>query len=330
MDNFTTIVEGGHQDEDLVNDGWTHIFRSLAPSGEMVKKFNSGSDAARNVQLAWEEADNMTMERIRRRVDSIVHDPEKAKSLKAWYRRFCKRPCFHDVYLDIFNRNNVTLVDTDGRGVERITENGIVANGEEIELDCIVYATGFEYGTDYSRRLGATVRGRNGVKLSDHFKNGFRSLHGYYVRGFPNYFIISLSQSGGNPNQVFMLNEQAKHLAWLMTELKARNATKVEASEQAEQTWVETIVELAKLRESFFRECTPSFFNDEGKLTTKGILQTRYGLGTLVYMKLIEEWKQEGDFRGLEIDGKLLTDKPIQTRPTEKNVEQGAAVPKFG
>lgn len=322
MDNFNAIIDGAHEDEDLVNDGWTHIFRTLAPSGPLVQKFTSSGDGARAVQLAMEEADNLTMEKIRRRVDSVVKDRKTAEALKPWYRRMCKRPCFHDGYLDIFNRENVTLVDTDGKGVECVTEKGIIANGQEIELDCIIYATGFEYGTDYSRRLGATVRGRNGVTLADYFKDGMRTLHSFYVRGFPNYFILSIAQSGTSANLTHNFNDTAKHLAWLIKEMRDRGVSTVEVSAEAEEAWVETIKELGQLRESFYRECTPGFFNDEGKLTTKGILQTRYGLGCLAFKSLIEEWRAQGNLPGLELDGKLLTTTPVATRPSSKEANK--------
>src|SRR3546814_6719678 len=106
------------------------------------------------------------MEEIRARVDTIVEDPSTAEGLKAWYRQLCKRPCFHDEYLQSFNEPGAHLVDTDGKGVERITERGVVVAGQEYELDCIIYASGFEVGTDYARRSGYDVTGRDGVKLS--------------------------------------------------------------------------------------------------------------------------------------------------------------------
>ena len=91
--------------------------------------------------------DYRKMNGVRNRVQTTVVDPSTAAALQPWYRQFCKRPCFHDSYLPAFNSSNVTLVDTDGQGVERITPNGVVANGVEHEVDCIVFSTGFEYGT---------------------------------------------------------------------------------------------------------------------------------------------------------------------------------------
>src|SRR4029077_6951318 len=124
-----------------------------------------------------EMADFEKMEQIRARVDSIVEDPATAEALKPYYRQFCKRPCFHDEYLDTFNRPNVTLVDTHGRGVERLTERGVVAKGVEYELDCLIYATGFEVGTDYSRRAGYEIVGRDGLTLTSKWADGASTFH---------------------------------------------------------------------------------------------------------------------------------------------------------
>ena len=130
------------------------------------------------------------MNSIRDLVDQVVEDPATAEALKPWYRQFCKRPCFHDEYLPTFNLPNVTLVDTEGRGVERITEKGIVAGGGEYEVDCIVFATGFEVGTGYTRRAGYDILGRNGQLLSEKWENGPRTLHGMQTADFPNCFFM--------------------------------------------------------------------------------------------------------------------------------------------
>jgi len=79
----------------------------------------------------------------------------------------CKRPCFHDAYLQSYNEPGTTLVDTDGKGVERVTKKGLVVAGEEYELDCIIYASGFEVGTDQTSRNGFDVTGTNGLKFSE-------------------------------------------------------------------------------------------------------------------------------------------------------------------
>ena len=154
-------------------------------------------------------------EQVRARAEAIVDDPETAESLKPYYRQFCKRPCFHDGYLPTFNRDNVKLIDTDGQGVERITEKGVVANGQEYEVDCIIFATGFEVGTDYTRRAGYDLVGRNGLKLSDKWADGIRTLHGLHSHGFPNLFVISNAQAGFTTNFPHAMDEQAQHITYI-------------------------------------------------------------------------------------------------------------------
>ena len=212
-----------------------------------------------------ELADFEKMEEIRARVDAIVNDPETAEALKPYYRQFCKRPCFHDEYLDTFNRPNVTLVDTDGKGVERITEKGVVVDGVEYELDCLIYATGFEVGTDYTRRAGYELYGRGGVTLTEKWADGVATLHGMHSRGFPNCFIISNAQSGFTVNFPHMLNEQAKHVAYIVNHALDHEIRALEASEEAEAAWVETIISLARNGREFLESCTPGYYNNEGK-----------------------------------------------------------------
>jgi cyclohexanone monooxygenase len=162
MENFGIIVTGGIQDVDMVNDGWTEIFGSLAGT-----EFHGSTLSPEEIGARIELADFERMEQIRVRVESLVHDPATAEALKPWYRQFCKRPCFHDDYLATFNRPNVTLVDTKGIGVERVTERGVVVDGVEHEVDCLIFATGFEVGTEYTRRAGWEVDGPGAVTLSE-------------------------------------------------------------------------------------------------------------------------------------------------------------------
>jgi cyclohexanone monooxygenase len=159
MDNFNVLVSGGFQEEDLVNDTWTDIIRKLLV---MVRREDEPDLSPEQLMKKMELADFEKMEQIRTRVDSIVKDPETAEALKPYYRQFCKRPCIHNEYLPTFNRPNVTLVDTRGKGVDRVTKKGVVVDGTEYELDCLIYASGFEVGTSYARRAGYDVVGRGG------------------------------------------------------------------------------------------------------------------------------------------------------------------------
>jgi cyclohexanone monooxygenase len=304
MDNFNNLVSGIPEPEDLVADGWTDIIGKL-----LVNIATAGSEADLSpggIASALELADFEKMEQIRDRVEAIVDDPGTAEALKPYYRQFCKRPCFHDDYLATFNRPNVTLVDTRGRGVEHITEHGVVVTGpdgepHEYEVDCIIYATGFEVGTGYSRRAGHEIVGRDGITLTENWADGASTLHGLHSRGFPNCFIVSLVQSGFSVNFPHMLNEQAKHLAYIVAEARAKGATVVEASAEAEAEWVRIIEELARNNLAFLEACTPGYYNNEGKPEQRSTRNSSYGAGPVAFVKVLEQWRDEGSMAGLEL-----------------------------
>ena len=296
MDNFNILVSGGMQKEDLVGDGWTDIIRNILLLGRSAAA--GGADLAELVQLA----DFKKMEQVRARVDEVVGDAAKAESLKPWYNQFCKRPCFHDEYLATFNRPNVHLIDTQGRGVECITENAVVVDGKAYEIDCLVYATGFEVGTSYARRAGYEVVGRGGVTLTDKWKDGVSTLHGMHVNGFPNLLIMSNSQSGFTVNYPHMLNAQAQHLAYIVSECVQGQARTVETTKEAEEAWVQTIIDSALMRQKFQEECTPGYYNNEGKPSALAARNGPYGKGSIAFIALMEEWRAAGDMAGLAVD----------------------------
>ena len=298
MTNFNVLVTGGLQDEDLVNDGWTDIIRNLATLGRpQPGEEITPQQAAARVELA----DFKKMEQIRARVDDLVEDPATAAALKPWYRQFCKRPCFHDDYLRTFNRPNVTLVDTDGRGVERITERGVVANGQEHELDCLIYATGFEVGTAYTRRAGYDIVGKGGIKLSDKWADGLRTLHGFQTRGFPNCFFMGVTQGGFTANFPHMLNEQSLHIAYMIDQAVHSNANCMEPTEAGEQGWVDTIRQMAVFNKRFLEECTPGYYNNEGKPGQgNSLLGSQYGGGPEAFFQILRDWREAGTLEGVE------------------------------
>jgi cation diffusion facilitator CzcD-associated flavoprotein CzcO len=299
MDNFNTLVSGGVTTEDLVKDGWTEIIRNLLL---MVRSEDEPDMSPEALMAKMELADFQKMEQIRARAEALVADPNTAEALKPFYRQFCKRPCFHDDYLPTFNRPNVTLVHTDGKGVERITPKGIVANGVEYAVDCIIFGTGFEVGTSYSRRCGYETYGRGGVTLTEKWKDGMRTLHGMHSHGFPNLFIMgSNGQSGFTANYPHALNEQSKHIAYIINECTRGNHQIVEASEEAENDWVETIIGLGRLNEQFLADCTPGYYNNEGQPQARSLQNTNYGKGPVAFYKLLEDWRAEGQLRGLNI-----------------------------
>jgi cyclohexanone monooxygenase len=303
MNNFNIMVSGGDQDEDLVHDGWTDIYRNL--TGVVAK--TAGRELGRRLTSAeraelMELTDYRKMNTIRSRVDEIVKDEATAQALKPWYRQFCKRPCFHDEYLDTYNRPNVHLVDTDGRGVERLTENAVVVDGQAYEVYCLIFATGFEVGTAFTRRAGYDIIGRGGQTLSEHWHDGLRTVHGLTTHGFPNCFFLGFTQTAITVNVPHALNEQAKHAAYIISEARARQKQVIEPSAHAEQAYVDEIRKFANVGARFYAECTPGYYNSEGGQGNKqGFFSDMHGVGPIRFYEILEEWRATGELDGIEL-----------------------------
>jgi cyclohexanone monooxygenase len=301
MDNFNTLVSGGFAEEDMVNDGWTDIIGKLLV---LLRQDASAIGDPAALEKTVELADFQKMEQIRSRVDELVADAATADALKPWYRQFCKRPCFHDEYLPTFNRPNVHLVDTDGRGVEQLTEHGVVVDGTEYELDCLIFATGFEVGTTYTRRAGYDIVGRDGVTVSEHWQDGMRTLHGLQTHGFPNCFFLGFTQTAVTVSVPYALDQQARHATFIMEEAERRAAGAVDITAEAEQAWVEEMKDKARLGVKFYTECTPGYYNNEGQeLGRQGLLAGGYPEGPVAYFQYIDRWRSSGAFDGLEFRG---------------------------
>jgi cyclohexanone monooxygenase len=299
MENFDVLTSGGRAEVDLINDSWTELARKVNTIFTRLDQSDrqTAADPAKLVQLA----DFENMERIRNRIESIVENKDWAEALKPWYNQFCKRPCFHDGYLESFNKANVTLVDTAGQGVERVTEKGVVVAGVEYELDCLVFATGFEVGRHFDRRIGYQVIGRDGVTLADKWAKGVRSLHGMFTHGFPNLFMISLAQGAFTFNFLHFLEEVTNHIGYVLGRAQAAGVEQIEVAQQAEDAWVEEILRLAVQREAFMQECTPGYYNYEGDLSKLNAQNGPYGAGSQAFFKTIAAWRDEGNMVGLEL-----------------------------
>ncbi len=300
MENFNSLVSGGLENEDMVGDGWTEIYRNLTG---MLPPEGFEQLSGKDMGLATELADFKKMESIRNRVDSVVEDKETADALKPYYRQFCKRPCFHDEYLETYNRENVKLVDTRGLGVDKITKNGVVVDGKEYALDCLIFATGFEVGTSYTRRSGYEVIGKNDLKLSDKWKDGPKTFQGMFSHGFPNCYFLGVIQSALTTNFVHLLTEQTKHIAHVVKYCGEDNTNLVEPTLEAEEEWVALIKRNAHRGERFFAECTPGYYNNEGNHDkSNGFLSNAYGKGPVAFFDLLQNWKKSGTYEGLMIE----------------------------
>jgi cyclohexanone monooxygenase len=175
-----------------------------------------------------------------------------------------------------------------------------VFDGHEYEVDCIIFATGFEVGTDYSRRAGYQINGVNGQSISEKWADGLSTYHGMHVRGFPNAFFFGPAQSGFTATYTYSLDEQSVHLAHIMNRIKEQGATRIEASEAAEREWVQTIIDKARLTADFQQKCTPGYYNNEGQVNTKPQNNT-YGGGPIEFFSLMEKWRAKDGLPGLEL-----------------------------
>jgi cyclohexanone monooxygenase len=294
--NFASILAGEKTEEDLVNDGWTDLFKTL---GNLMSDNDGIEVSGEELGMLAEIADFQKMNRTRKRVEETVKDPETAETLKPWYRPWCKRPTFNDEFLPTFNRPNVTLVDTSGKGVERITAKGLVVDGVEYEVDCIIYATGFEVGTAYTRQGDFEVFGRKGKSLTEHWGNGMRTYHGFLSHGFPNCFHVGLTQTGLAPNLTYMLDNQSQHVVSMIGEANARNLKAIEASAEAEARWVAE-VNAPDMMTEYLLSCTPGYYNGEGKgSASEGFFQGHYSEGPVKFYAMLKEWREAGEFSGL-------------------------------
>jgi cation diffusion facilitator CzcD-associated flavoprotein CzcO len=295
--NFCSILAGIPIDEDLVGDKWTSLFKNLA---RLLSDKQGSNLSDEEMALMSELADFQKMNEIRSRVDAVVKDRATAEALKPWYGQWCKRPTFNDEYLPTFNRPNVKLVDTKGKGAERITPKGVVVDGVEYEVDCLIFATGFEVGTAYTRRAEFEVYGR-GLSLSDYWADGMRTHYGFLSHGFPNLFHMGLTQTGLAPNFTYMLEGQATHIAHVMAEVKAREGKSVEPTPEAEAEWVDRVTRKT-LMTDYQSACTPGYYNGEGQQGGQGFLEASDPDGAVRFYEMLARWRQKGDLEGLIIE----------------------------
>ena len=291
MRNFTQVVTGGMPDRDLVADGWSDVLRvdtQRQPADE--------DDAAR-----LEAVDFEVMEALRRRVDEVVADPVVAERLKPWYGKHCKRICFHDEYLQAFNRPNVHLVDTDGYGVREMSPAGPVVDGREHPLDLLVFASGFEITTGLVSRLGFDPVGRGGVRLSERWHDGTHSLHGILTADLPNFFVVSFIQAGFGLNFVHFLSESTQHIAWLVDHCAAEGITSIEATVEAEDEWLEQLWAASAPLARYNRSCTPSYGNSEGARTTVAARSAVFPGPLTDYAAHLEAWRAAGTLAGTRV-----------------------------
>ena len=301
MENLQAVVQGLPVEKDLTDDGWTRHF------GPVTLFPRDPSWTTEEYARRAEEFDFEVMESHRRRIDDIVEDPATAEILKPYYRYACKRPLFHDEYLPSLNAPNVEVVDCPA-GIERITERGLVVEGREYEVDCIVYATGFEgESTPLPRRAGCEIVGRHGIDLAEKWADGPRTLFGMMSRGFPNLFMMptAYQQSVIGPNYTLIAVQGADFVGAVVAGLEEQGVAAFEVSETAEDDWCEEILATRVDSTHFASLCTPSRFNNEGDPTSIPPLASNWGGGFGDYFGFKErlaEFRARGEFPGLELE----------------------------
>ena len=303
MENFQAIMSGRSVEVDEVDDGWTHDY-----AGVQYPPRRQGMTSAEFMRSA-EKVDYGVMDAHRRRVQELVADPATAEILKPYYRYLCKRPCFHDEYLLAFNNPNVTLIDCPG-GIERINERGLVVDGKQYDVDCIIYGTGFEAEvTPLFRRAGHEIVGRSGVTLAEKWADGAGSLFGIMTRGFPNMFVMPApgQQAVVTVNYTQLAVFGAKIVGGAIGRLSQRGVDVFDVSAAAEEEWTQKIVDCFVDGSAVMSACTPSRLNNEGHPEATNPRNGNYGGGrgdVFGYFELLEQWLEAGTFDGLELEAR--------------------------
>ena len=290
--NFTQSVTGVQPGENLVDDGWTDVM------WVNTQRAAQTPEEAEELEIS----DLTTMEAIRRRIDEIVEDPETAEKLKPYWGKNCKRVCFHDDYLPAFNRPNVHLIDTDGQGVQKVTETGVVVDGVEYPVDLLVFASGFEVTTDFDHRVGFDPVGRGGISLSERWAEGARTMHGVLQAEFPNLMLISLTQGGFGTNFAHFLAGTAAHCAAIVAICRDEGIETIEATPEAEEDWLMVLYGAAAPVAEYAATCTPSFYNSEQQAPdAKAARNLVYAGSLLDYLGYLDRWREAGDLSGTRV-----------------------------
>ena len=285
---------------DLVCDFWTEINRNLQAwnAAEPLPDMTMDQFMERR-----EVADYQVMERFRRRVDMFIEDKDLAEKLKAYYRFLCKRPLSSDTYYPCFNQSNVTLIDTSGtQGLEEITEKGFRQDGIEYEVDCIIFASGFEVSSELEKRWGfEAIDGRQGKSLYDFRRDGPHTFQGNMARGFPNLFVIGYIQGALNGSVTEQFGQQCLHSAYIIGETLRGCKQVAEPSAEAQAAYEKHFADVEMDSSAFQAECTPSYFSNEGQKNAPWQLFRAYGLGWDAFQKMLGDWREEGKLEGLEL-----------------------------
>ncbi len=189
---------------------------------------------------------------VREKIAEKIRDPETARKLTPYGYLACKRLCADSGYFEMFNRDNVALVDVNETPMEEMTETGIRTSEGEIPVDAVVFATGFDAMTGALERID--IEGRDGLRLRDKWKDGPLNYLGLEVAGFPNLFTVT---GPGSPSVLSnMVPSIEQHVDWIsdcIGWLRANGKRSIEADPGAELAWVAQVNAIADL--SIYTHC---------------------------------------------------------------------------
>lgn len=296
--NFLSLLNGHPQDENLVDDIWTHLMPAM--TGHHLIDVPAATLPVEDQMALAEIADMALMHEQHARVDATVNDDATAEALKPWFGFICKRPCFNDEYLEAFNDPAVNLVAAP-TGIDGITATGLVVDGTHYDVDCIVFATGFETGSSSADRYGYDIVGRDGLSMREHFADGAKTLHGFFARGFPNFVELGLSQNAYVVNYTYMLDRKARHAARLIAHAGKNDITSIEPAADAQDDWVERTRQSGQMRAAYYEACTPGYYSGQGDVA-RGFFSDVHNVSEVDFWNMIEDWWEANTFDGLVLD----------------------------
>ncbi|KAH4812569.1 hypothetical protein HBH61_082780 [Parastagonospora nodorum] len=311
FDHF--ISDDPDRPADLVEDGWT---TNRAYAGSVGSRGFASARMNDDFFRSMLKFDEEHAEQSRAYVDREVSDPEIAEKLKAWYPGWCKRPTFHDQYLSAFNQPNVTLVDTDGKGVQGYSPSGVIVDGSEYDLDVLIFATGFSPSSKATPadRMDGTIIGRNDRSLHDKWRSSdFGTLFGLMSNQFPNMFFYAVAGVGSSPNLTTYYEGLSRLAANILAEAHSQSGCSekliIEVSKEAEDRYTDQ-VERRSHWYSILASCTPGYYNGEGEVSQKqqtpkeakkAARASGWGGGPVEYHAMIETYINEAQLKGITI-----------------------------
>ncbi|KAA0114962.1 NAD(P)/FAD-dependent oxidoreductase [Mycolicibacterium sp. P9-22] len=244
------------------------------------------------------EANRMATALYGEAIARIVTDPDTAAALVPTHPFACKRPIIDQGYYQTFNRDNVTLVDLRINPIRSVTAAGISTEVRDIDLDVIIYATGFDAMTGALSKM--KVRGRDGVLLGDYWaEEGPLSYLGLAVAGFPNLFTV---QGPGSPSAATnFVAAMEQHIEWIadcIGHLREHGYRTIEAQSVAQQEWIEHATSLVAATVLVHPSCN-SWYNG-ANVPGKKRMYMGYTAGIPEYRRRCDEIASNG-YRGFTL-----------------------------